>query len=198
MKTSYQFFPYIKEGRFGNDLLKSNRISYWDKIIPFHRYFGKDSQNIKQGLFQAFGLTKPNDSFYNGYRPYDYIFTDSMETAVYNNKQVLDYEFDEEILKNFEEFLKDCEKSNIKVIFIIMPTAIKDSVKFKKLPEFMDIFHKYSQNYNIPLLDLTTTENITGNLNYFMDNTHLNSFGAKPFTLLLADKIKQEINLSCL
>ncbi len=96
-----------------------------------------------------------------------------------------------EIIELFDSFLSYCKNNDIQVILVFTPQYIKATEFTKSWDEEMQVYHYFSEKYNIPFLDYSH-DPLCYDTNYLRNAGHLNKKGAELFTLKLANDIKAQ------
>jgi hypothetical protein len=91
----------------------------------------------------------------------------------------------------FDSFLKYCKENDVKVILVFTPQYFQAIEWEKKYNHAIDIFHSFSEKYDIPFLDYSN-DSMCYDTAYFIDTSHLNKTGAELFSLKLANDIKAQ------
>lgn len=100
---------------------------------------------------------------------------------------------DPEIADLFVEVIKKCKTSNVELILIVTPIFknINNNIYLKNLNEICT-------KYDIPLIkEFYNSPIFLSDSTLFADNSHLNDKGARLFTTLLCDRIKQIRDTKC-
>lgn len=96
---------------------------------------------------------------------------------------------DSEIVELFVEVIKKCKTSNVELILIIAPRFIKINDNNKNSHKNLI---EICANYDVPLInEFYNSPIFLSDSTLFKDNIHLNDKGARLFTTLLCDQIKQ-------
>lgn len=184
-----QFLPYML---FNKDIYEYtssyNGFSAIDYFIPLVRYAGNREALINAILY-GFNMPKSDPMRIKGYRGIEVQWNLDFDNA---RSLMTDYEVnvDPEVKELFERFLIECRTSEIKVIIVYSPENIDNRNFFRNRSEIMDLYHIFSDKYNIPFLDYSNNP-ICQNKEYFYNSTHLNKKGSELFSAVLG----RDVNL---
>ena len=186
--NSEQFLPYM----FWNEEIKSSTYSYTgfkslDFYIPLIRYYGKN-EAILFAIRSSFGHFSNPAKRVRGYYGRDEIWVNNIFDEK-NNLKAFSLKIDNSLIELFEKFIKDCQKQNIKLVFVNSPMYIKGQNLINNRKDILNIYSKFSKKYNIPFYDFSN-DPICWNNKYFYNANHLNKTGAELFTKQLIDTLK--------
>jgi predicted glycoside hydrolase/deacetylase ChbG (UPF0249 family) len=105
-------------------------------------------------------------------------------------KHKYEIEFDKPSLALFDQYLRECQKDSIKVIFVYAPEYIDGQHYIRNREQLFDIIHQFSKKYSIPLYDYTT-DTMSYKKAYFYNSEHLNRTGSQLFTKKLVSDLKR-------
>lgn len=114
----------------------------------------------------------------------EYLQDESIENYVYNTKQI-------------DKVIEYCNNNDILVILLTMPVyksfiSVEKTEKNKRRTLYIDeVLSKYS---NIAYLNYEKDNRFVSKIDYFKNDDHLNSYGAKIFTEILNNDILDLIN----
>lgn len=182
-----QFLPYM----LNNDYMKEIAISFkgysdYDFEIPLLRYFGKKEAFLEFWKLLLFPAS--NDSLRTkGYRGNKKEWTDDLEDA---REQYGSYtaEPDSSLLNLFKRFLDECKEQDQAVILVYTPEYIEGQSFVINREVIMELYREISREYGIPLIDYSGND-ISQNIDYFYNTTHLNREGSQLFTRMLCNDI---------
>lgn len=110
--------------------------------------------------------------------------TMNQEPEPFNEKKI---SYDNLKLEYFEKLIKDCAgKTNL--IFTISPKY------FKTDDSFIEPLHNLCKQYNIPILNHLNDERFINKKEFFADRVHLNHEGAKLYTNIIIQEVKDWYN----
>lgn len=143
--------------------IKSNLYKYNSKIINFivSLTYSYTSNNGYDPLYTKMNILK-------------------YKNKVNNNK--MDTKIDEYSKKNFTNILKLCKKENIKLIVVTSPKY--------KTNEKNNFLKKLCNIYNVPYIDMETTNYFNNHPGLFADAVHLNNDGATIYTKMFIQRLK--------
>ena len=184
---SEQFLPYM----LGNDELENVTKSFIgfehnDFHIPMFRYYGK-GKAVVEGLKMAFGAENPKTRI-RGFQGQEKGWNNDLDIA---KAKLGSYtvKLDPSTVKLFEEYLKECQKKNIKVVFVYCPEYIEGQNFIANRKQMMDVYTKWSKQYNIPFFDYSN-DPISFEKKYFYNALHMNKPGAEYFTSKFIQDLK--------
>ena len=115
--------------------------------------------------------------------------TKKLNEPIEFNDLPVSYEVDSTKLKMYESFIRDCKKSNIKLIIVCSPYYNK----FNQPIYSIALAKKIALKNSIPFLDYSSDSFFTSKPNLFSDKIHLNDEGARIFSNMLVDQIENEL-----
>ena len=173
-----QFFPYITNLYMRKLIKKNEEFSIGELYVPMYRYY---SQGF---LWLINSANAKNDEFREcWYKGYGYCSSEWDGTALENIKSK---KFNplQDTVDEFDAFLSELQQDGVKVIFVSPPIYIGVTEKIVNLSEFYDFRKRFSEKYDIPVLDYFY-DSISYNTACFHDAWHLNKTGAELFTTKL-------------
>jgi len=103
-------------------------------------------------------------------------------------KTRIEYGKDSLAFKIFDEFLQQVKKDNIKIVFVYTPLYKGITEKIVDVDEMISMYYDIARKYDIPIIDYSNDE-LSLNMNYYLDEVHLNKTGAEIFSAKLAKDI---------
>lgn len=97
---------------------------------------------------------------------------------------------DENFVNALKVFIVNAKKYDINMLLVKSPALRKD--RNLESNKSYRIMHSIAAEYDIPLIDYTNNPKFNNQYYLFNDPAHLNDDGAKIFTKMLSDKIKQK------
>lgn len=175
-----QYLPHLHDNYLWKLTRDMEKFSVADRFVPCWRYLGfkKDVSKVIQG--KSF-YSRPDQTLYKGFFASD----KTWNGTAFRKIKTIKYNQNPEIIKEFEQFLDDCDSEHIQVVFVMAPYYIGATRKIQNLEGMHHMFDTIAQKHNIPLLDYTKGE-INYDTAYFYNATHLNRTGATLFTTQLA------------
>ena len=185
-----QFLPFML---WNEDIKKATSIykgyTFLDFYIPLIRYYGKSD-----ALMSALKvLIRPQTNLIKrikGYQGQDESWNTDFDKA---KKEMKFFKATQDtfLIKIFDNYLKECQLNNIKVIFVYPPEYIEGQ-KFIKNREAGIIanYKNWSVKYNIPFYNFSN-DSLCLNKKYFYNATHLNKIGSEIYTNKLIDSLKK-------
>lgn len=182
-----QFLPYM----LGNKELEKtseNYIGYtkYDYRIPLLRYFGK-GKSIIEAFRMACNAKNPLTRI-KGFQGQEKLWNNDLENAK-SKMSSFSVKADSLSLSTFENYLIDCKKNNIKIVFVYSPEYIEGQNFIKNRKEMIQIYTNWSKKYNIPFFDYSN-DSISYQKKYFYNAMHMNIFGAELFTTKFIKDLK--------
>ena len=98
---------------------------------------------------------------------------------------------DSAITRQFENYLSDCRKMNIKMIFVYTPEYIDGQHFVVNRNEIMQLYRNISRNYNVPFYDYSN-DSLCFQKKYFYNASHLNKEGSFLFTDAFINDLKND------
>ena len=188
-----QFLPYM----LNNEAMKLalfNGFSSTDYDLPMIRFYGKKEAFIEicELLINPSGN---NPERIKGYRPNDLVWNNDLLTAQQEFSRSFEIKSDSSMICLFEEYLKECQQRNIKIVFVFTPQYIEGQKFVSNWPVIMSLYYDFSRKYEIPFLDYSV-DSISFRKEYFYNSGHLNKAGSQIFTArLLKDLQKYQIGV---
>lgn len=168
-KYTIEMMPYLD--RDGFHFLESicPEITKWDRFRLF-RYSGKFGE-IMNEIKYFDGKMKKHKGQQSGYQR-NYL------------KHKYSLECDSDIIALFKQYVNECSKDSIKLIFICSPIHIDEGSSYFDMKGFWNIFNGIAKSHNIPVLNY---QDLYGNdTTYFMNSMHLNKYGRDCYTKTVA------------
>ena len=187
-----QFLPYML---WNTPIKKStysyNHFSLLDYCIPLLRYMGES--NAVQTAVKMKKSKIINTARVRGYEGQELIWSKDLDEAKSRNVKIK-AKIDSASVKLFENFIVDCAKNNIEVVFVYTPEYIEGQRLFENREEALNTFSSLSKKYNIKYFDFSKNF-MCFNKIYFYNSLHLNKSGSELFTQQLIDSlIKSKIS----
>lgn len=176
-----QFVPYLKDLVLWNDVRKVDHFTWADCFIPCWRYgpYKKDMMDIIKGSSVYF--CDPKYRLYKGYCDFDKPWDGSKLAKI----DTIHYSRVPSSIHKLDQFLQECKREDIRVVFVIAPYYIGATKKIDDLDGMYKLFCSITEPYQIPILDYTNNP-ISYDTAYFYNSSHLNRKGATLFSLKLA------------
>lgn len=186
--NSNQFLPYMLWNKELEKVLSTYQsFEKSDYIIPMLRYVGNFSA-IKSGIKYYFA---PDDHFrYKGYKGKEEVWNNDLDKA---KEQMTSYtaRLDSASISLFEDFLENCDKAGIPLIFVYSPEYIEGQTFVANRDSIMNMYKEWAKEYNIPFLDYSN-DSISYSKDNFYNSLHMNNTGSKLFTKELADDLLKD------
>ncbi len=159
-----------------------------DFVIPFKRYYGQ--HDVLRNAISIFRHRRPEHvARIKGYRATDGTWEQDLAAE---KVKMANFKFgiDSDMVKNFDQFIIDCRRRNIKLIFVNTPEYIGGRTLVKNRAEIMSVFKSLVTKYRIPFFDYSNHP-ISYNQKYFYNTVHLNRGGSQYFTQNFIDTLKK-------
>lgn len=170
--------PYYQEHEEIQEALELKgpyeKIKTLSKIYPYNSLLF----NIITGNLE---YNKEKNKDIKGYVPLFNVWDNSLKSL----KKAKKYEFDQNKLKVFQDFIQLCKKNNIELYVVVSP-----------------VFYEYDSDYSIatckkiclekgiPFYDFTKDDKFLKKPEWYADVLHLNEVGAKTFSSIIVDSLK--------
>jgi hypothetical protein len=175
-----QFFPYVSNPTIKEFTSSYEGLSVLDVILPYYRYIGKyRPQYLAAKILLRPDLNKPDR--YKGYQGQNFTWNDDFDNAIKNVQGPFNENIDSAIVQLFRNYLEDCKKRNIQLIFVYPPEYIDGQNFVHNRAEIFRLFNSLALLYKIPLLDYSNHPMVYQK-QYFYNSEHLNTQGADIFT----------------
>ena len=176
-----QFFPYFWNKQIRKEFYTSEPFSLWEKYMPIYRYYRNLNTHDLKGL-----LTSTSRKLTKGYQSKD----NQWDGTEFRKINTVYYRENDKALKMFDDYLSKVKDEGIKVVFVHTPIYIGVTRKLDHPEKMHDVYKKYADKYNIPILDYRYMD-ICYDTTYFYNAMHLNGTGAAIFSDSLANDIEQ-------
>lgn len=202
-----RYTPKIVILDFNNKEFKQNQDSY-DRIsllLPYYRRHPEIHSIIElKGKYEKYKLlssiypfnssiiditignteiNKNKKKDINGYLPLMKTWNSSLQIDSNSSK----YELDSAKIEIFESFIKDCIDSKVKLYIVCSPSFIKSS----HVDYSLELGKEIAKKYNVLFLNYSNDSLFINNSKLFADIEHLNDKGAKVFSNMLIDTIRE-------
>lgn len=182
-----QFLPYMLNNK-EIEVHEYNGFTKLDYKIPMLRYFGK-----KEALLEVLKLILFKSSNHpvrtNGYAGQELTWTNDLSKAR-SDLGTMTIVSDPSIINLFEDYLEDCRKLKIPIVFVYTPEYIDGQKFITNRSDIFKIYKMLSEKYNIPFFDYSR-DSISYHRELFYNTGHLNKTGAEIFTRKLIDDLRQ-------
>jgi hypothetical protein len=174
-----QFLPYMYgNANYRKYLRDVNSFSFFDYYIPLIRYYGR-RKAIQQAIECSYSKKSAKIRVNKGFVAWDLDWNADFETAKsYMNG--LEIKNDSTSISLFNDFLKECSMTKIKVIFVNSPEYIDGQSFIKNREDVIKLYHDFSIKYDLLFLDYSKDE-MCLHKEYFFNAQHLNKTGADQF-----------------
>ena len=155
-----------------------------DYELPLIRYYGK-KEALKNALKLFINPTSESVIAIKGYKPNDLVWIPDS----YKVKNIY-LKPDTALISLFENFLNECNKKKIKIVFVYSPEYVERRNTFINRKKVFNLFNMFSKKYSILFYDFSN-DTISYKKKYFYNVSHLNKTGADLFTNKLIDTLKR-------
>lgn len=185
---SFQFVPYLHKKTMWNTFHEIEGFTWTDKYVPYWRYrnYKNEIRRIRRGTSP---YCKDKYKTYKGFCSFDYHWNNKFDST-----ETLYYLHNKKTIQAFNQFINECEKDDIKVIFILSPYYIKATENIKNKELMHQQIEKIAMKHQIPILDYTQHP-ISYDTAYFYNYSHLNRKGANLFTTVLAHDLDSLLDI---
>lgn len=185
---SFQFVPYLHKKTMWNTFHEIEGFTWTDKYVPYWRYrnYKNEIRRIRRGTSP---YSKDKYKTYKGFCSFDYHWNNKFDST-----ETLYYLHNKKTIQAFNQFINECEKDDIKVIFILSPYYIKATENIKNKELMHQQIEKIAMKHQIPILDYTQHP-ISYDTAYFYNYSHLNRKGANLFTTVLAHDLDSLLDI---
>ena len=177
-----QYYPYFYNADMREFVIPVERFDFFDLYIPLLRYYRYT--NMKETIEMIRGLSNPEWGVEKGYKGMERKWNGSK----LENVDSLYFEYDQSSLEEFCDYLSECKKDSIQVIFVYTPAYVEGVQKVVNMSDFYNLFDSVANEYNVVVLDYLNNE-ICSDKAYFYNAMHLNKHGAEKFSQILAHDI---------
>jgi hypothetical protein len=188
-----QFLPYLL---YNNEMWQAIKdykgYTLPDHILPLVRYYGKTEAIMKSLKCLLLGPESNVSKRIKGYEPKDRAWNDDLKKARQKMKGYR-VKLHGESFDAFENYLEDCEKSQIKVVFVYSPEYYEGHDFVTNRDSIMDLYRTIANRHNVPFLDYSK-DSMCLDKRWFYNSSHLNKSGATLFTQKLVRDLKKHTN----
>lgn len=188
MTSPERFLAHVSNHNVKNNIKKIAPKLYKKLYyMPFYSFIVANHTYYKNAVLGFKNLINNNEIIIDslkGFRPYDAIYSDTRKSVNLNK-----IEISQASITSYRNIINKIINKGIEPILIIMPMHINGRSSFSNYNEFIDSIKELGTTLNIKVIDYTDNEIIYSE-EYFYNNGHLNSFGAK----IITDKIGNNIN----
>jgi hypothetical protein len=182
-----QYLPYMLNNK---EMMLSayNGFSPVDYKLPVIRYYGKKEAFIE---FIKLLVRPAGNSVLRirGYQGKDLTWNDDL-MAAQQKLGSLEVRSDTSMIRLFEDYLNECLRQDIKIVFVNTPVFIEGQRFVSNWAEIMELYYRLSQKYKIPFFDYTN-DSISYHKEYFYNSGHLNKTGAELLTAKLINDLRE-------
>jgi hypothetical protein len=179
-----QFLPYMLWNKnmreYTGSYIGYKKVDY---TLPLLRFSGK-YKAVKTAI-SLLTRKKAIQPYRNkGFRAMDRVWNSDLEKAQAENDKYV-AKIDRETLALFENFIQECKRDNISLTLVYTPEYKEGQEFVSNRKEIMDVFKKYSAQYDLDFLDYSD-DSICLEKSLFYNASHLNKQGAGLFSSRLA------------
>lgn len=185
-----QFYPYYNEQIIINTISKINGFNNLTYNLPFLKYYGK-YQYILLGMIEYFNLKHFNSEKYKGYKGQNREWSDDFDNFKKENEKGISVQISSSLKNEFEKFLLQCKKENIKVYLVYAPEYFEINKYIYNKNEIIKMYKELSSKFGYDFIDFSN-HNISFNKKLFYNSQHLNKKGSELFTIELVKYIKNK------
>jgi hypothetical protein len=185
------YFPYLQNDVIFSTVTKYKKIGYI-KYLPFLELMEVDDYNKFNSLKGLLGKKEEasNGFTYNGYAENG---TAILKPSTKMIRDTNKYSITETGKKLLSDIIYTCKNNNIRLVLTYSPEY--DYPEQKSKPGFFEFVNMIARNDHLPFFDYRSLP-ISKDSTLFANPGHLNKFGAKLFSVYVADMILQEVQLN--
>jgi len=183
MQSSYDqlsvLLPYYKNHPEIREIVQLK--SRWERLRTFSQICPFNS-TLSYIILGNTDFNRKRRNEINGYVPLTKQWKGPVNTYRVDN----DYELDPKKIKIYENFIRDCLNSKIKLYIITSPYY----VKYLNIDKSIELGHNIAEKYNIPYYDFSNDTTFINHPDLFSekDKAHLNNAGAEILTTEIIEK----------
>lgn len=183
-----QFLPFM----LFNAKMKSGLDPYgifnvFDYALPLFRYSGK--KTVLADVFYNYKAKKDSGKVRTrGFASNSFGWNNDLESAKIK-LGLHNVSIDSSVLQGFVNYLTDCQKKNIQLIFVYSPEYVEGQRLIGNRQQIINTYKSLSAKYKIPFYDYSE-DSISFQKKYFYNSQHLNKEGSVLFTNRLVQDIK--------
>jgi hypothetical protein len=185
------YLPYINQPAFSAYTKKFDGLTWADYHVPFVKYSG-DIESLKIGIWEFFNLSHYPSDLYKGYlshnRPWDDRELDQLK-AHYPTRM----EVDKDIVMLFENYIKDLQSKNVKVVLIQSPLYMEAQQLIVNVDSVFNLYQQFADKNGVPFYNYSK-DSLAYKRDNFNDCFHLNKPFAEDFASRVLTKIKQDMD----
>jgi len=174
-----QFVPYLHDPYLWRLCHEQEEFSFADCVLPCWRFLGR--QKLVNRILKPSSGTGYDAPLYKGFRGYDL----QWDGRGLRKQSSVSYTKDPAIIRQFREFLDDCQRDSIQVVLVTSPFYIGGTRKMADSTGMHNMFAQIAKDYNLLFLDYTYDE-ISYDTANFYNTMHLNRTGADLFSRKVA------------
>jgi hypothetical protein len=170
--------PFINYSLGSDDLLKKSGVYYKAQLSHLYRY-NSEFANLLLGNMSTRSMTADK-----GYK--------KLEGQLnLENGEILPERFplkiDKEKVFYLQAFIDKCKEKNINLILLYSPMYIVETTNLFDIPDSI------ARVNDLPFINNYNLEGITGHPEYYYDYGHLNDVGAKKYSSIISNQLKQHL-----
>lgn len=186
-----QFLPYMLDDTLIEKYTAGYKgYTYFDHFVPMARYYGQVLY-----IHRAFTLFKSKTpeapDRVRGYAAYDMPFENVFTDGKLKIKSY-QIQFDTATIKLFDSYLAECQKNNIKVVFVYVPEYVAGQRFVGNRNELFSLIDHFSRKYKVPFYDYSK-DAMCSDTAWFYNSEHLNKKGSQLFSRKLAADLKRGV-----
>ena len=175
------FYPFLvgREYLTGASILMS--------YVPLYRYYYWKNLLLERGLKNFFNNKNDSVTHRKGFFESDFQWDDTNLLKILQQDSLVAGK-NPEAIELFDSYLNHCKKNNIQIIIVLAPMYFEASDYVKDKVEVKNIYRSFSEKYDIPFIDYSTSS-INNDTTYFFNSTHVNKKGSNFYSTKLAHYI---------
>ena len=174
-----QYYPYFFNADMRKIVIGPEEFGFLELWMPLFRYL--EHSNLYKIAQDIRSLSNAEYSVEKGYRGFERNWDGSQLRKI----DTIYFKYNQSSLTEFCDYLDECQKDSVKVVFVYAPLYVEGLKKVANLQEFYSLFDSVAKEHNVTILDYFGND-ICRDTVFFYNATHLNRRGAEIFTRMLA------------
>jgi hypothetical protein len=175
-----QFYPFVYESSVRSHIKKYKGFTNYDLYLPLVRYIGQ-RKIINVAIKQFLGVDKPKHIRNKGYLGQESKWDITALNEAKKESRFWYINNDIKLLNDFNNFIKQSDSLNIRLIFVYPPEHILGQKYIFKRTELIQTFKNIANKNKILFLDYSN-DSLCNDTKYFYNTRHLNNYGSKIFS----------------
>jgi hypothetical protein len=185
------FLPYVNNPNFSVYTKQYEGLNWADYHLPFVRYSG-ELDILKIGLSEFLNARHYPSDLYKGYLSHNRAWDDRELDQLKANYPTR-MEVDKDVMMLFENYIKDLQSKNVKVVLIQSPLYIEAQQLIVNVDSVFNLYQQFADKNGIPFYNYSK-DSLAYKRDNFNDCFHLNKPFAEDFAHRVLTKIKQDMD----